>query len=55
MVSDLPFFIVSVFPDPKKTSGRPDKLDIRMQIDWAIILNCWIWNSQHHLYRPTPE
>ena len=23
-------------PDPKKISGRPDKLDIRVQIDWAM-------------------
>ena len=22
-------------PDPKKISGRPDKLDIRVQIDWS--------------------
>ena len=24
--------------DPKKISGRPDKLDIRVQIDWATVL-----------------
>ena len=23
--------------DPKKISGRPDKLDIKVQIDWAIV------------------
>jgi hypothetical protein len=23
------------FPDPKKISGPPDKLDSRVQIDWA--------------------
>ena len=23
--------------DPKKISGRPDKLDIRVQIDWASV------------------
>ena len=24
-------------PDPKKISGRPDKLNIRVQIDWASV------------------
>ena len=24
-------------PDPKKISGQPEKLDIRVQIDWATM------------------
>ena len=27
--------------DPKKISGRPDKLDIRVQIDWASVVVRW--------------
>jgi hypothetical protein len=26
-------------PDPKKISGRPDKLDNRVQIDWSTMYN----------------
>ena len=33
---DLIFFKV---PDPKKISGQPDKLELWVQIDWAIVSN----------------
>ena len=31
-------------PDPKKISGRPDKLDIRVMIDWSTDIAIYAWS-----------
>ena len=54
-------FCIPYFADPKKISGRPDKLKLGVQIDWAIkYVDSWpkillfrthhLWNSPIELY-----